>query len=379
MTDCNLAIQLYSVREALKADFSGTLAQLQEIGFTGVELAFYYGGLNPAELAATLQKFSLRPCGIYESAAKLQDPQADVYQYAKALGCQYLTLGFGPDKIKQDCDGCLRELQQAVQVAAGHGCKICYHAHSHEFARVGGVVESHVPPRGFQRIGGSVDGDNSCRAAQRGRGAEPARVAEEVQDALAAREPRDQRPVVPLVQVKAGLLPAERAGVKREPAFMDDQLLRRDAVDLTHAGPQAFQPATLVVAPLVQAFRPDLVDKDARDLVLQSMHPQGEALHDQVARVGVDDEPGDAVPLRENKAITIGSAEPRDGGAPRHGRADEPPQRVRGKRPASKREHADRDLCPPIEVAVPQHFAAGAAYCHDLAVLDVRVPAFYGA
>ncbi|NLF93510.1 MAG: sugar phosphate isomerase/epimerase [Oligosphaeraceae bacterium] len=138
MTDCNLAIQLYSVREALKADFSGTLAQLQEIGFTGVELAFYYGGLNPAELAATLQKFSLRPCGIYESAAKLQDPQADVYQYAKALGCQYLTLGFGPDKIKQDCDGCLRELQQAVQVAAGHGCKICYHAHSHEFARVGG-------------------------------------------------------------------------------------------------------------------------------------------------------------------------------------------------------------------------------------------------
>lgn len=138
MADINLAIQLYSVREALKADFAGTLAKLQAIGFTGVELAFFYGGLTPAELAATLQKFSLQPCGIYESAAKLQDSEADVYQYAKVLGCQYLTLGFSPDRIKQDLDGCLRELKLAVQVAAGHGCKICYHAHSHEFARGGG-------------------------------------------------------------------------------------------------------------------------------------------------------------------------------------------------------------------------------------------------
>lgn len=138
MANLNLAIQLYSVREALKEDFTGTLAKLQEIGFTGVELAFFYGGLTPEELAATLKQYSLTPCGIYESAAKLQDPQAVGYQYAKALGCQYMTMGFGADKIKQDFDNCLLELKKAVQVAADHGCQICYHAHSHEFAQVAG-------------------------------------------------------------------------------------------------------------------------------------------------------------------------------------------------------------------------------------------------
>ena len=36
---CPIALQLYSVRNELQKDFPGTLAQVKEMGYDGVELA----------------------------------------------------------------------------------------------------------------------------------------------------------------------------------------------------------------------------------------------------------------------------------------------------------------------------------------------------
>jgi len=38
---CPIALQLYSVRNELQKDFPGTLAQVKEMGYDGVELAGY--------------------------------------------------------------------------------------------------------------------------------------------------------------------------------------------------------------------------------------------------------------------------------------------------------------------------------------------------
>ncbi len=71
-------IQLYTVREVLKTDFRGTLEKLAALGFEGVELAFFYGGLEPKELASLLSGLGLEVCGIYENFGNLCDPSNKV-------------------------------------------------------------------------------------------------------------------------------------------------------------------------------------------------------------------------------------------------------------------------------------------------------------
>ena len=133
-----IGIQLYSVREALATDFKGTLAELSKRGFRGVEFAFNYGGIAPAELADFLKKHDLQAIGIYERLDNICNPDAEVYAQAAALGCRHLTFGFGMAQLEEDLDKCLGICRTAAKVAASKGLTICYHAHAHEFKKLNG-------------------------------------------------------------------------------------------------------------------------------------------------------------------------------------------------------------------------------------------------
>ena len=47
-----IGIQLYTIREPLKQDFKGVMRDLARLGCDGVEFAFYFGDMEPDELAA---------------------------------------------------------------------------------------------------------------------------------------------------------------------------------------------------------------------------------------------------------------------------------------------------------------------------------------
>ena len=47
MKDFPVALQLYSVREDMEADFAGTLQKVKEIGYDGVEFAGLFGHDTP--------------------------------------------------------------------------------------------------------------------------------------------------------------------------------------------------------------------------------------------------------------------------------------------------------------------------------------------
>jgi sugar phosphate isomerase/epimerase len=138
MSGFKLGIQLYSVREPLAEDFKGTLEMLAEMGIKGVELAFYYGDMEPADLAELMKELDLEVCGIYEHFPNLSDESAKVYDYAKALGCEYLTSGLSLDNLKNDFASCVETARKACSVAAENDMTICYHAHAHEFEKVDG-------------------------------------------------------------------------------------------------------------------------------------------------------------------------------------------------------------------------------------------------
>lgn len=140
MSDISLGIQLYSVREPLKEDFKGTMKELVKMGFTGVEFAFFYGDLEPTELASFLKKIGMQAIGIYENTANICDKNAEVYSQAEALGCEHLTFGFSPKEL-EDFTSCLTRCGKALTTAAAHGRQLCYHAHAHEFTKLDGEYQ----------------------------------------------------------------------------------------------------------------------------------------------------------------------------------------------------------------------------------------------
>ena len=72
---------------------------------------------------------------IYEKFNNLCDANHKVYDYAQALGCKYLTMGFNAKMIKEDFDNCLAICRKAAETANTKGMKVCYHAHAHEFEK----------------------------------------------------------------------------------------------------------------------------------------------------------------------------------------------------------------------------------------------------
>lgn len=61
-TTPQLSVQLWSVKDAMQADFEGTLTKLAAMGFDGVEFAGFFGNYanDPAGLKAFLDKLGLK-------------------------------------------------------------------------------------------------------------------------------------------------------------------------------------------------------------------------------------------------------------------------------------------------------------------------------
>ena len=133
------ALQLYSLRERLSADYAAGIRKVAEIGYAGVETAGF-PGTTPEAAARLFQELGLTVCSAH-SPLPLGDKQAEVLETMAALGCTRLVCPWKPqelfaslDGIRQVCD----ELNEANVVARAHGLTLSYHNHWAECARVGG-------------------------------------------------------------------------------------------------------------------------------------------------------------------------------------------------------------------------------------------------
>ena len=71
---CPIALQLYSVRNELQKDFPGTLAQVKEMGYDGVELAGLCG-YSPEQVKKMCEEAGLVP---------ILEPEIDIFSTDKA-------------------------------------------------------------------------------------------------------------------------------------------------------------------------------------------------------------------------------------------------------------------------------------------------------
>lgn len=133
-----IALQLYTLREALARDFAGALQRVAEIGYAGVETAGFPE--TTAEAAGRL----FRELGLEVCSAHVPLPigrrKNEVLDVMAALGCRRAVCPSQPAELFQSEDGIRRVcdiLNAAHAVAAENGLALGYHNHWWEFQEVG--------------------------------------------------------------------------------------------------------------------------------------------------------------------------------------------------------------------------------------------------
>jgi len=132
-----LGIQLYTVRDALKADFVGTLRQLAKIGYDGIE----YGSTGPlsvADFKALLQELNLAPIGSGAGIKALEGQKGDEFlARCNELGTEFLMISEQRDSA-EGWRQLGKQLSAAGKTTKARGVTLQYHNHAHEFQRYDG-------------------------------------------------------------------------------------------------------------------------------------------------------------------------------------------------------------------------------------------------
>lgn len=131
-----VGIQLYTVREALIADFEGVIRRIAAMGYDGVEPAGNYGtGVRDAK--ALFDSLNLAVPSAHMGALIIDaDARAQALDDAAVLGVEYVVVPFIPpdqfDTPEQIVGHCNR-INEAAKDAAARGLKLAYHNHAWEF------------------------------------------------------------------------------------------------------------------------------------------------------------------------------------------------------------------------------------------------------
>lgn len=136
-----IALQLYTVREALAQDFTGTLRRVADLGVRHVESAFWPEGITAQQAAA-----HIRAAGLTIMAAHVELPlgaqQRPVLDDMAALGCtRAVWHGWPQDPDYGSLDGIRRlaeKYNEANAICRQHGLSFGLHNHWWEHELVEG-------------------------------------------------------------------------------------------------------------------------------------------------------------------------------------------------------------------------------------------------
>lgn len=131
-----IGLELYSLRDYLKTDVSGTLAYVKSLGITEVEVAGTYG-MKTEDFKAELDKAGLKPYSTLMDYNLFKDSISKVVATCKALGIKYAGCAWIPhvgSKFgKEDADKAIKVFNRAGEALAKEGIKFFYHCHGYEF------------------------------------------------------------------------------------------------------------------------------------------------------------------------------------------------------------------------------------------------------
>ena len=137
-----IGLQLYTVRDQMKADFDGTIAKVASIGYKEVEFAGYFGR-TPERVRAVIDRNGLTSPSCHVEYAVLSDKWPSVIESSKLIGQSYIVCPWIPEEIRKLPDGWKRAIDtfnHAGEISKKSGIQFAYHNHWFEFLPVNGKL-----------------------------------------------------------------------------------------------------------------------------------------------------------------------------------------------------------------------------------------------
>ena len=147
-----IALQLYSVRDDLAADFYGTLKKVKEMGYEGVEFAGLHGN-DPEQVKKWCEEIRLDPISAHIPFVDLLRNPIGVLQNCVTLGFKYVVFHYFLPEHRSDQHNLpyvMEYINTISKAAKPLGVTMLYHNHDFEFMKYEGeyaldVLYSKVP------------------------------------------------------------------------------------------------------------------------------------------------------------------------------------------------------------------------------------------
>lgn len=133
-----IALQLYTARSEMAADFEGTLKKVKEMGYDGVEFAGLHGK-SAAEAKAICEEIGLVPISAHIPLIDMI-ANPDIMDIYKEIGCKYAAIPWLPEEYRPGnpkFNELIEKSKILTKKAETIGLKLCYHNHDFEFVKVG--------------------------------------------------------------------------------------------------------------------------------------------------------------------------------------------------------------------------------------------------
>lgn len=133
-----LGLQLYSVREDAARDLAGTLREIADMGYEGVELAGLYGK-TAEEVRDLAKEMGLTVISAHVGLAEFRQGVAETVERYRTIGCRYLAVPHLAAEDRPDGANFAQAAQEIAAIAeecAKQGLTLLYHNHDFEFAKL---------------------------------------------------------------------------------------------------------------------------------------------------------------------------------------------------------------------------------------------------
>lgn len=135
-----IALQMWSVRDAMRADFAAAVKKVAELGYGAVELAGT-GNLGASDAARAVRDAGLQVAGMHVGLKRLRADLEGVIEEAELFGAPYVTCPSWPGDDFATAYYCQRageELSEIGEELDLAGLKFGFHNHGAELAVVEG-------------------------------------------------------------------------------------------------------------------------------------------------------------------------------------------------------------------------------------------------
>lgn len=143
-------IQLYTVRDAMKANAKDTLAQVSKLGYKNLELAGYsngkFYGMEPVEFRKVVEDLGMKVIsshtGVEVKGVDTGNAQKMAEDHAK-IGVKYCVQPWLVEERRKTADSYKKfvdELNLVAEVMKKSGIRFGYHNHDFEFKKVDNVI-----------------------------------------------------------------------------------------------------------------------------------------------------------------------------------------------------------------------------------------------